>query len=78
MCSQFHTDADTEPIERAKSSIEDVPIFRTEEEKIEFEQSLNVDLSLVDHMFKVRKLQYNKPFILTFMHPFILLNVELV
>ncbi|XP_070205765.1 zinc finger protein ZFAT-like [Littorina saxatilis] len=52
---QLHTDADTEggPRDRNTLGIEDVPIFRSEEEKIEFETTLNIDLSCIDHMFKV-------------------------
>ena len=52
---QLHTDADTEPGSKDRSTvgIDDVPIFRTDEEKIEFESTLNVDLSCIDHMFKV-------------------------
>ncbi|XP_076470431.1 zinc finger protein ZFAT-like isoform X2 [Babylonia areolata] len=52
---QLHTDADTEGggKDRNIQGIEDVPIFRNDEEKIEFESTLNVDLSCIDHMFKV-------------------------
>jgi hypothetical protein len=54
---QLQADADSEPSVRdgnkSTGGIEDVPIFRTEDEKIEFEQTLNVDLSCVDSMFKV-------------------------
>ncbi|KAL8564633.1 hypothetical protein ACOMHN_032189 [Nucella lapillus] len=52
---QLHTDADTEAGCKDKNTqgIEDVPIFRNEEEKMEFESTLNVDLSCIDHMFKV-------------------------
>nr|KAG5708031.1 hypothetical protein BaRGS_025169 [Batillaria attramentaria] len=52
---QLHTDADAEAgaKERTTEGIEDVPIFRTEEEKMAFETTINVDLSCVDHMFKV-------------------------
>lgn len=52
---QLHTDGDAEPDSKDRSTvgIDDVPIFRTDEEKIEFESTLNVDLSCIDHMFKV-------------------------
>lgn len=52
---QLHTDPDVDvaPREKSTETIEDVPIFRNEEEKLEFEASVTVDLSCVDHMFKV-------------------------
>lgn len=37
---------------RPTDQIGDVPIFKTEAEKSQFEQSLNVDLSFVDNMFR--------------------------
>ena len=52
---QYHTNADTEFVrsDRSLLEIEDVPIFRTVEEKAEFEATLAVDLRCVDHMYKV-------------------------
>ncbi|PVD20845.1 hypothetical protein C0Q70_19006 [Pomacea canaliculata] len=52
---QLHTDPDVDvaPREKSTETIEDVPIFRNEEEKLEFEASVTVDLSCVDHMFKI-------------------------
>lgn len=37
---------------RPTDQIGDIPIFKTEAEKSQFEQSLNVDLSFVDNMFR--------------------------
>lgn len=52
---QLNPNADNEYGTRDKTTmgIDDVPIFLSDEEKIEFESTLNVDLSCIDHMFKV-------------------------
>ncbi|GAB1603206.1 zinc finger protein ZFAT-like isoform X1 [Argonauta hians] len=44
-------------LEKTKDHIQDIPVFNTEEEKMAFEQSLNVDLSGVDHMFRVHVIE---------------------
>lgn len=44
-------------VEKTKDHIQDIPVFNTEEEKMAFEQSLNVDLSGVDHMFRVHVIE---------------------
>lgn len=50
---KLHMDADGEERgARPTDQIGDVPIFKTEAEKSQFEQSLNVDLSFVDNMFR--------------------------
>ncbi|XP_064641279.1 zinc finger protein ZFAT-like [Lineus longissimus] len=41
------------------ATIKERPIFETNEEKVEFEQNLNVDLSQIDHMFKTHIIEQN-------------------
>ena len=49
---QADPDVDATHIEKPTDAIEDVPVFLSEQDKILFEQSLNVDLSGVDSMFR--------------------------
>ncbi|KAL3859095.1 hypothetical protein ACJMK2_009328, partial [Sinanodonta woodiana] len=54
---QTDPDIDSSPPEKATDTIGDIPVFKSEEEKVKFEQSLNVDLSCVDHMFRVHVIE---------------------
>ncbi|KAL5021554.1 hypothetical protein ScPMuIL_000709 [Solemya velum] len=56
---QISTDPDVDGTvpERSTDAILDIPIFKTEEEKVAFETSLNIDLSIADHMFKVHVIE---------------------
>ena len=43
--------------DKSKNHIQDIPVFNTDEEKVAFERSLNVDLSGVDHMFRTHVIE---------------------
>ncbi|XP_046329352.2 zinc finger protein ZFAT-like isoform X1 [Haliotis rufescens] len=43
--------------EKPTDEIDDIPVFRTLEEKVAFETNLNVDLSSVDQMFKIHMIE---------------------
>ena len=49
---QADPDVDSSTIQKPTDSIEDVPVFLSEQDKILFEQSLNIDLTGVDSMFR--------------------------
>ena len=49
---QADPDVDSSHVEKPTDAIEDVPVFLTEQDKILFEQSLNIDLSGVDCLFR--------------------------
>ncbi|XP_052061305.1 zinc finger protein ZFAT-like [Mytilus californianus] len=50
---QVKTDPDVENVyaDKPTSVIEDIPVFKNEDDKRQFEANLNVDLSCVDHLF---------------------------
>ena len=52
-------DTSASPVQLMTSidQVADVPVFNNEEDKMAFEDSLNVDLSGIDHMFKVSHVQ---------------------
>lgn len=58
---QVSTDPDIEstlPEKRnSTGTVDDIPVFASEEDKIEFEKCLNIDLSGVDHMFRQHMIQ---------------------
>lgn len=49
---QADPDVDSSHVQKPTDAIDDVPVFQSEEDKALFEQSLNVDLSGVDSMFR--------------------------
>ena len=49
---QADPDVDSSHVEKPTDAIDDVPVFLSEQDKILFEQSLNIDLSGVDTMFR--------------------------
>lgn len=55
---QVKTDPDVENgVNKPTDIIEDIPVFRDDEEKRLFESSLNVDLSCVDHLFQETRIE---------------------
>ena len=55
-------DTSASPVQLMTSidQVADVPVFNNEEDKMAFEDSLNVDLSGIDHMFKVSHVISNR------------------
>ncbi len=43
--------------DKPTDEIDDIPVFKTLEEKVAFETNLNVDLSSIDHMFKIHMIE---------------------